>query len=154
MSVLTDVRGGTCAMADGCYYEENASSIQKVLTRNFLEFYTKSKAPFPLFYHAAWFFNRPHRQKAFFRFIDSILALDDVYFVTSQELIAWTRHPVPLEELAASPVFGCDFPNRPSHCGSRKQTCQLKHRGDLRQFASCQKKCPNRYPWVDNLTGQ
>lgn len=84
MATLKDVRGGTCSMADGCFYDEDAASIQKIFTQNFLEHYTKSKAPFPLFFHAAWFFNRQHRQDAFFKFIDSILALPDVYFVTSQ----------------------------------------------------------------------
>ena len=83
-------------MADGCFYNEDADSIQKIFTQNFLEHYTKSKAPFPLFFHAAWFFNRPHRKDGFLKFIDSILALPDVYFVTSQELIAWTRYPEPL----------------------------------------------------------
>ena len=89
-------RGGSCSMADGCFYNEDADSIQKIFTQNFLEHYTKSKAPFPLFFHAAWFFNRAHRKEGFLKFIDSILALPDVYFVTSQELIAWTRYPEPL----------------------------------------------------------
>ena len=88
-------------MADGCFYNEDADSIQKIFTQNFLEHYTKSKAPFPLFFHAAWFFNRPHRKDGFLKFIDSILALPDVYFVTSQELIAWTRYPEPLPNVSA-----------------------------------------------------
>ena len=86
-------------MADGCFYTEDADSIQKIFTQNFLEHYTKSKAPFPLFFHAAWFFNRSHRKEGFLKFIDSILALPDVYFVTSQELIAWTRFPEPLPQV-------------------------------------------------------
>ena len=73
---------GTCAMADGCYYEEDADSIQRIFTQNFLDHYTGDKTPFPLFFHSAWFFNRPHRQEGFFKFVDSILALPDVYFVT------------------------------------------------------------------------
>ena len=73
-------------MADGCFYTEYADSIQKIFTtQNFLEHYTKSKALFPLFVHTAWFFNR---KEGFLKFKDSILALPDVYFVTSQELIA------------------------------------------------------------------
>ena len=35
----------------------------------------------------------------FLKFVDSILALPDVYFVTSQELIAWTRFPEPLPQV-------------------------------------------------------
>ena len=164
-------RGGSCSMADGCFYNEDADSIQKIFTQNFLEHYTKSKAPFPLFFHAAWFFNRPHRKEGFLKFIDSILALPDVYFVTSQELIAWTRYPEPLPNVSAdlltslsdwalvvvqvhsSPIFHCNFPNRPGRCGRKKNQCQLKHKGDVRQFASCQQKCPKRYPWVSNLNG-
>jgi hypothetical protein len=73
-------------------YSKQVPKIQKIFTQNFLGHYTKSKAPFPLFFHLAWFFNRPHRQEGFFAFLDSILALPDVYFVTSQELINWVRN--------------------------------------------------------------
>ena len=79
---------GTCAMADGCYYEEDADSIQRIFTQNFLDHYTGDKTPFPLFFHSAWFFNRPHRQEGFFKFVDSILALPDVYFVTVSNTMA------------------------------------------------------------------
>lgn len=153
MSVLKDIRGGTCSMADGCFYEEEAASIQKIFTQNFLEHYTRTKAPFPLFFHAAWFFNRPHRVEGFLKFIDSILALPDVYFVTSQELINWVRYPVPIDDIYSSGVFGCDFSDRPARCGRKKHKCNLKHKGDKRQFSSCQQTCPNRYPWVNNLNG-
>merc|ERR1712210_450037 len=122
-------------------YTEDADSIQKIFTQNFLEHYTKSKAPFPLFFHAAWFFNRAHRKEGFLKFIDSILALPDVYFVTSQELIAWTRYSEPLPAVHSSPIFHCNFPNRPGRCGRKKNTCQLKHKGDQRQWASCQRQC-------------
>ncbi len=154
MNVLKDVRGGTCAMADGCYYKEDAAAIQKIFTQNFLEFYTKSRAPFPLFFHAAWFHNRPHRVDGFLKFMDSILALHDVYFVTSQELINWVRYPEPVDRLLKSPVVGCNTASRPTRCGRTKNMCRLKHRGDQREFSSCQVECPNRYPWVDNLTGE
>jgi peptidoglycan/xylan/chitin deacetylase (PgdA/CDA1 family) len=102
MKTLKDVRGGECSMADGCFYKEDPDEIQKIFTQNFLEHYTKSKAPFPLFFHAAWFFNRDHRTVGFLQFIDSILALPDVYFVTSQELIAWTRFPEPLNQVCSA----------------------------------------------------
>lgn len=154
MPTIKDVRGGTCAMADGCFYDEDAASIQKIFTQNFLEHYTKTKAPFPLFFHAAWFFNRQHRQEGFLNFIDSILALPDVYFVTSQELINWVRYPEPLTSVHTSPVFDCNFPDRPTRCGRQKYKCQLKHKGDHRQWTSCQRECPNSYPWVNNLNGE
>lgn len=113
MKTLKDVRGGSCSMADGCVYTEKADHIQKIFTQNFLEHYTKSRAPFPLFFHSAWFHNRSHRKEGFLAFLDTILALPDVYFVTSQELIAWTRFPEPLPQVHSSSVFHCDFPDRP-----------------------------------------
>jgi len=88
MNQIRGLHGTPCPMADGCQYKEDAKSIEVMLTRNFLEYYTKSKAPFPLFYHAAWFANRPHREEGFLKFIDAILKLHDVYFVTSQVTIA------------------------------------------------------------------
>jgi len=155
MPTLKDVRGGSCAMADGCFYEEDKTSIQKIFTENFLDRYTKDKTPFPLFFHSAWFFNRPHRAEAFFKFIDSILALPDVYFVTSQELIKWMQNPQPLDVLKTSDLFGCNFQDRPPKCNRRNtKKCALGFRSDKRQWASCQlNTCPNNYPWVNNLSG-
>ena len=74
-------------MADGCFYEEDVDSIQRIFTQNFLDHYTGDKTPFPLFFHSAWFFQRPHRAEGFFKFIDSILALPDVYFVTVSDYL-------------------------------------------------------------------
>jgi hypothetical protein len=115
MPTLKDVRGGTCAMADGCFYNEDAESIQKIFTQNFLDHYTKHKTPFPLFFHSAWFFNRPHRAEGFFNFLDSILALPDVYFVTSQELIKWMQRPQRLESVLSNDMFTCNL-QRPPRC--------------------------------------
>ena len=55
MPTLKDVRGGSCAMADGCFYDEDAESIQKIFTQNFLDHYTGDKTPFPLFFHSGKF---------------------------------------------------------------------------------------------------
>ena len=154
MATIDDVRGATCAMADGCFYDESEESIQKIFTQNFLKHYTGTKAPFPLFFHAAWFKNRQHRVTAFLKFIDSILALPDVYFITSQELIQWTRFPEPLQSVHSSSMFHCNFESRPTRCGRRKSKCSLKFRGDKRQWASCQRVCPSVYPWINNLEGE
>ena len=56
-------------------------------------------------------------------------------------------------QVHSSPIFHCNFPNRPGRCGRKKNSCQLSHKGDQRQFASCQQQCPRRYPWVNNLNG-
>ena len=58
-----------------------------------------------------------------------------------------------LFQVHSSPIFHCNFPNRPGRCGKKKSRCNLSHKGDNRQFASCQQQCPKRYPWINNLNG-
>merc|ERR1712038_402064 len=82
------------------------------------------------------------------------LALPDVYFVTSQELIQWTRFPEPLESVHSSSTFHCNFADRPARCGRRKSKCSLRFKNDKRQWSSCQRTCPKVSPWVNNLEGE
>lgn len=138
MTVQQDDEGTHCPMLDGCRYQEDAESIQRMLTRNFLEHYTSNKAPFPMFYHAAWFKSKPHREEAVVKFLDSIQALPDVYLVTSQQLLDWVKSPSPLPH----PAIPC--PTRHTQqCGASKQYCQYGGRG----LYTCA-QCPAQYPWV------
>ena len=141
MNVLQDDQGNSCPMLDGCRYEEDAESIQRMLTRNFLKHYSGNKAPFPMFYHAAWFRARPHREEALVKFLDSIQELPDVYLVTSQQLLEWVMSPTPLPH----PVITCQArgARTTQSCGDRKQYCEYGARG----FFTCN-QCPSQYPWV------
>jgi len=141
MTHMEDGKGGSCPMLDGCFYDEDVDSIQRMLTRNFLRHYTSNKAPFPMFYHAAWFRLRPHREEALFKFLDSILELPDVYFVTSQQLLQWVRSPSPLSN--PHPALACPVRNIPP-CGDRKVECAYGGR----KFYSCADACPAKYPWL------
>jgi len=141
MTHMEDGKGGSCPMLDGCFYDEDVDSIQRMLTRNFLRHYTSNKAPFPMFYHAAWFRLRPHREEALFKFLDSILELPDVYFVTSQQLLQWVRSPSPLSN--PQPALACPVRNIPP-CGDRKVECAYGGR----KFYSCADACPANYPWL------
>ena len=69
--------------------------------------------------------------------------------------IQWMQNPQPLNWVLNSNIFGCNFNDRPQRCPRRgTKKCSLKFRGDVRQWASCQSNtCPNRYPWVNNLSG-
>ena len=63
-----------------------------------------------LFYHAAWF-TQPHNMEGFQRFLDTILSLDDVWFVTSWQAIQWMRN-------LANPVDPLNF--EPFQCNTKK----------------------------------
>ena len=59
-----------------------------------------------LFYHAAWF-TQPHNMEGFQRFLDTILSLNDVWFVTSWQAIQWMRNLAnPVDPLNFEP-FQC-----------------------------------------------
>ncbi|CAN7986910.1 unnamed protein product [Ixodes hexagonus] len=60
-----------------------------------MEFYGNNKAPFPIFLHQGWLAN-PKRQVGFLKFIDWLLAKDDVFFVTLTEVIKFMQSPKPL----------------------------------------------------------
>jgi len=150
MTSLTDERGVRCSMADSCFYPEDPEGVQRVFTRNFLNFYTKSKAPFPIFIHAAWFLGNENRTIGFFNFVDSILKLPDVYFVTSQELLEFTKRPETLATIHHSKKFDCK--SKPSRCS--RLTCNSAFNGGTRRFTTCQRKCPEAYPWLYNFEGK
>jgi hypothetical protein len=48
------------------------------------------RSPFGLFYHAAWF-TQPHHKIGFETFLDSLIAMDDVWIVTSWQAIEYLR---------------------------------------------------------------
>ena len=73
-----------------------------------------------LFYHAAWF-TQPHNMEGFQRFLDTILSLNDVWFVTSWQAIQWMRN-------LANPVDPLNF--EPFQCKeTQKQVCDLAQCG-------------------------
>jgi len=144
MTYMHDESGGHCSMLDACQYREDTTEgIQRMLTRNFLRHYSApTKAPLPLFYHAAWFRLRPHRTQALFNFLDSILELPDVYLVTSQQLLAWMAKPSPLSQVSGHPALKCT-PHQAGLCRGRHK-CTY---GD-KSMATCHPTCPPQYPWA------
>ena len=146
LSYMQDGKGGHCAMLDACQYDEDVSSIQSMLTANFLRFYQSStKPPLPLAYHAAWFRQRPHREIAFHKFLDSILQLPDVYMVTNQAALQWMRAPTPLP--GPQPAF-CSSAALPPPCGRARRRCSDRSDPQGRGFHTCAETCPEAFPWI------
>jgi hypothetical protein len=136
MTYMKDDAGGHCAMLDGCLYPDDTEmGIRRMLTKNFLRHYTSStKAPMPLFYHAAWFRARPHRERALHNFIDDILGLPDVYFVTMQQLLDWVKVPLPVDQVRNS--LSC--PATPAFSQCKKNKCQYGQT----TMVTCLLQCP------------
>lgn len=55
MVMWQDLNGGRCSMGDACSNPPDAEGVQKMIMKNFDRHYTTNRAPFGLYYHAAWY---------------------------------------------------------------------------------------------------
>ncbi|XP_049833075.1 uncharacterized protein LOC126274364 isoform X12 [Schistocerca gregaria] len=145
MVMWQDLNGGRCSMGDACSNPPTADGVYKMLIKNFERHYTTNRAPFGLFYHAAWF-TQPHHKEGFEAFLDTIVAMDDVWLVTNWQAIQWVRQPTPLSEIKNFPPFQCNYADRPKKCNNPK-VCNLWHKSGVRYMRTCQ-ACPEVYPWT------
>nr|XP_012136735.1 PREDICTED: uncharacterized protein LOC100878390 isoform X3 [Megachile rotundata] len=145
MVMWQDLNGGRCSMGDACSNPPTADGVYKMLIKNFERHYTTNRAPFGLFYHAAWF-TQPHHKEGFISFLDTIVAMDDVWIVTNWQAIQWVRNPTPLPLMHTFEPFGCNYQDRPKKCNNAK-VCNLWHKSGVRYMKTCQ-TCPDIYPWT------
>ncbi|XP_076685578.1 chitin deacetylase-like 5 isoform X2 [Andrena cerasifolii] len=145
MVMWQDLNGGRCSMGDACSNPPTADGVYKMLIKNFERHYTTNRAPFGLFYHAAWF-TQPHHKEGFISFLDTIVAMDDVWVVTNSQAIQWVRNPTPLPLMHTFEPFGCNYPDRPKKCNNPR-VCNLWHKSGVRYMKTCQ-ACPDIYPWT------
>ncbi|KAL6264333.1 hypothetical protein P5V15_004440 [Pogonomyrmex californicus] len=145
----------TCSTVDSCPSDLSDEEIYKILMLNFKRHYLTNRAPFGLHIHASWFQN-PMYFYAFNKFIDDLLRLDDVFFITSHQVVEWMRKPTPLNEIekfvpwqCAKQHFepfevACDLPNN----------CKLPSKvlKSYRYLHTCF-ECPKQYPWLRNEFG-
>ncbi|KAK2582761.1 hypothetical protein KPH14_005028 [Odynerus spinipes] len=145
MVMWQDLNGGRCSMGDACSNPPTADGVYKMLIKNFERHYTTNRAPFGLFYHAAWF-TQAHHKEGFISFLDTIVAMDDVWVVTNWQAIQWIRNPTPLALMGNFEPFGCNYADRPKKCNNPK-VCNLWHKSGVRYMKTCQ-ACPDIYPWT------
>lgn len=67
------------------------------------------RAPFGLFYHAAWF-TQPHHKEGFIAFLDAITKMPEVWVITNWQAIQWVRDPTPISRLNNFAPFQCNYP--------------------------------------------
>eukprot|EP00093_Oithona_nana_P007656 07656.XXX_165687_149673_1 [CDS] Oithona nana genome sequencing. len=145
-----DLGNGRCSMLDACSNPSKAEDVYKLLWQNFARHYNTNRAPIGLFYHAAWF-TQPHNMEGFQRFLDTILSLNDVWFVTSWQAIQWMRNLAnPVDPLNFEP-FQCKQTReqRKAMFCTKPKVCNLWHKSGVRYMRTCQ-RCPPNYPWTGN----
>ncbi|KAK3922979.1 Chitin deacetylase 8 [Frankliniella fusca] len=145
MVMWTDLNGGRCSMGDACSNPPTADGVYKMLIKNFERHYTTNRAPFGLFYHAAWF-TQPHHKEGFIAFLDTLVSMNDVWLVTNWQALQWVRDPTPISRLGNFQPFQCNYQDRPRRCNNPK-VCNLWHKSGVRYMRTCQ-PCPDVYPWT------
>ncbi|XP_041975244.1 uncharacterized protein LOC121730318 isoform X2 [Aricia agestis] len=145
MVMWQDLNGGRCSMGDACANPPDAEGVYKMILKNFDRHYTSNRAPFGLFYHAAWF-TQPHHKEGFIMFLDFINQMQDVWIVTNWQALQWVRDPTPISRLNSFQPFQCNYADRPKKCNNPK-VCNLWHKSGVRYMRTCQ-PCPEIYPWT------
>ena len=137
-------------MGDACSNPSDENGVFDMIMKNFNRHYQSNRAPFGLYYHSAWFNTRHHLQ-GFLKFIDEVLKLNDVYFVTNWQLIQWMREPTPLSRIHKFNGWKCQLKdeNRPNACHN-PTVCNVSFKKGSRFFKTCQ-PCPEAYPWIGNI---
>ena len=107
--------------------EENQEAVYKMLKKNFDKSYGgKTKAPFGLYAHAAWFFgagDSNYRYLGYRQFLDEITQYPDVWIVPIHAGLAYRKSPVPNDLINGTtmPEF-CYKPDKEVDC--RARSCQ------------------------------
>ena len=145
----------TCVYVDQCPANLNADDIYQMFMLNFKRHYSTSRAPLGLYFHSSWF-NRNDYYEAFQKFVQFLLELPDVYFVTNAQAIEWMKDPTPINELHNFKPWQCDERDLELHertC-SYPNSCKLNSRvlQQDRYLMTCS-PCPAQYPWIRNEFG-
>ncbi|XP_062524545.1 uncharacterized protein LOC101740429 isoform X2 [Bombyx mori] len=145
MVMWQDLNGGRCSMGDACANPPEPENVYKMILKNFDRHYSTNRAPFGLFYHAAWF-TQPHHKEGFIMFLDHINQMPDVWIVTNWQALQWVRDPTPISRINNFQPFQCNYQDRPKKCNNPK-VCNLWHKSGVRYMRTCQ-PCPEVYPWT------
>lgn len=144
MVMWQDLRNGRCSMADACFNPNDEQGVYEMVKNNFDRHYTTNRAPFGIYFHSRWFLT-DHNRKGFIRFLDEVVGMKDVYFVTNWQMIQWMKDPTPLSMIKDFKPWKCDFSDRPQEC-DRPYDCKVKLKSETRVLKTCQ-SCPKVYPW-------
>lgn len=145
--------GGRCTMGNSCTSPSDESGVYRLIMSNFKRHYETNRAPFGLYYQSGWF-TTAHHKAGFLRFVDEVLQLGDVYFVTNWQLLNWMQNPASLPQMAHFEPWKCRKARKVADECRTPNICHVKfHKRNSvgsRYFKTCQ-KCPLDYPWISNV---
>ncbi|XP_014680438.1 PREDICTED: uncharacterized protein LOC106820435 [Priapulus caudatus] len=156
-----DKTGEFCNNVDSCEFPANKKEALDLLRYNFARHYLTNKAPFPVYLRARWFEEAHYNIEALEEFLDELLLMKDVFFVTISQAVDWMKQPTKLADIQDFAPWRCDR-DEPSTC-RQINTCvylnvtlppnSFDHPGE-RFVSTCAESCPPLYPFVGNPQGR
>lgn len=157
-----DKVGDFCNSVDACAFPSSKEEALDLLRYNFARHYFTNKAPFPVYIRARWFEEAHYNIEALEEFLDELSQMEDVYFVTMEQVVQWMRYPTNLENIKEFAPWQCDHSDREESC-ENVNTCvyfnvtlppnSVEHPGE-RFVPTCSTTCPPFYPFVGNPEGK
>ncbi|KAH1004525.1 hypothetical protein HUJ05_005324 [Dendroctonus ponderosae] len=144
-----------CHMVDSCSNIQTGDQFARLLRHNFNRHFNSNRAPLGLHFHASWLKSKKEFKEELIKFIEEMLARNDVYFVTNLQVVQWMQNPTELNGLRDFQEWKekCDIKGQP-YC-SLPNSCALNTRelpGETLRLFTCM-ECPNNYPWILDPTG-
>ncbi|XP_063236650.1 chitin deacetylase 1 isoform X1 [Bacillus rossius redtenbacheri] len=144
-----------CHMVDSCSNIQTGEQFARLLRHNFNRHFNSNRAPLGLHFHASWLKSKKEFKEELIKFIEEMLARNEVYFVTMLQVIQWMQNPAELTALRDFQEWKekCDIKGQP-YC-SLPNACPLTTRelpGETLRLFTCM-ECPNNYPWILDPTG-
>jgi len=153
-SIDEDLPG--CAMLDSCSNILTGDQFYNFLTHNFYRHFDQNRAPLGLFTHSSWLKNNPEFLDAFLYWMDETLENHkEVYFVTMTQVILWIQSPVSVDEAKNFAPWQEKCSPGPREDCLVANACKLSTdelRGEEVIMHTCV-RCPNKYPWLTDPTG-
>jgi len=144
-----------CHLVSSCSNIVDPDQFARMLKYNFDRHFSTNRAPLGLHFNAEWIKKHKGFKRELIKFIQDMLSRNDVYFVTTLQVIQWMQNP---HEMTALRDFAdwkekCDVKGQP-YC-SLPNPCPLSTRelpGTTHRLHTCM-ECPNNYPWILDPTG-
>lgn len=144
-----------CSLVSSCSNIIDDDQFGRVLRQNFKRHYDSNRAPLGLHFSAFWLKKKGFKD-ALIKFIQDMIAKNDVYFVTMLQVIQWMQNPTELTALRdftewkdKCDIKGQPFCSLPNPCD--RITRELP--GESIRLHTCM-QCPGNYPWILDPTGE
>nr|AYX80514.1 chitin deacetylase 6 [Spodoptera exigua] len=149
-----DLDGKPCSLVHECFAINSPDLFNETLwfqfiLNNFERHYFGNRAPFGVSLLEGVIYPFPQVLSALERFLDVINNLDDVFMVTSDEVIEWVKNPVPISQYRTQACRQFI----PTTCVPSQCEVISSYDGREYEFESCN-VCPRVYPWLGNPLGQ